>query len=140
MRMWAPCSNVIRNFKGLPWWSSGYLQLCASTARSPGSTPGQRTEIPHAVQCGWGWKGRVGSNSRSDGRLLSQAQSPSELEVLSDCAGYTSKKLALLSHILKLTCKYIYITLSSCKRCDFSILNTCFKNIFFLGFPWWSSG
>ena len=81
----------------------------------------------------------IGSNSRSDGRLLSQAQSPSELEVLSDCAGYTSKKLALLSHILKLACKYIYITLSSCKRCDFSILNTCFINIFFLGFPWWSS-
>ena len=87
-----------------------------------------------------GGEGGIGSNSRSDGRLLSQAQSPSELVVLSDCAGYTSKKLALLSNILKLVCKYTDITLSSCKRCDFSILNTCFKNIFFLGLPWWSSG
>ena len=38
---------------GRPW-----LKLCTSSARDPGSIPGQRTKIVHAVQCDQK-KGRV---------------------------------------------------------------------------------
>ena len=71
--------------------------LPLQVAQDPSLARELRSHMLCNVAGGRGKRG-IGSNSGSNGRLLSQAQSPPEVEVLSDCAGYPEEAGSALTH------------------------------------------